>query len=499
MLDLFGADRPLVAVLVSLVAAGLIRVVGRYPAWRESCTFGAGVITLALVGSMLPVVLDGGVVESSRLSLLPGVSLHLRADALGLLFALVASTLWLLTSIYSVGYMRAGGYDNQTGYFSSFALCVAATVGLAFAANLLTFFLFYEVLTLATYPLVAHNRTPEARAGGRTYLVYTLGAGQALLLAVVWTQSLAPGGEFRAGGLLPSGLPAGTVVGLFTLFLIGVGVKAAIMPLHGWLPAAMVAPTPVSALLHAVAVVKAGAFGCLRVVGYVFGVDLLREVGADTVLAVLASVTILFGSLRALGETHLKRRLAYSTISQLSYIVLGAALGSVAALTGAMFHIAAHGFMKITMFFCAGAIHTGSHRDDVTQFGGLGRQMPITMTAFAIAAAGLAGTPLLGGFISKWHLGLGALEAGHGVFIAVLVTSGLLNLAYFFPIVYDAFFLPAHGEVAPERLSLTAPLAATAVAALLLGIMPNVGAGFLRLALSAATSVVAGSAGGAGP
>ena len=499
MPDLLGADRPLAAVLASLVAAGLIRVFGRYPTVRESCTFGAGIITLGLVASLLPVVLGGGVVESSRLSLVPGVSLHLRADALGLLFALVASTLWLLTSIYSVGYMRAGGYQNQTGYFSSFALCVAATIGLAFAANLLTFFLFYELLTLATYPLVAHNRTPEARAGGRRYLVYTLTAGQALLLAIVWTQSLVPGGEFRPGGVLPAGLPTGTVLGLFTLFIIGVGVKAAIMPLHGWLPAAMVAPTPVSALLHAVAVVKAGAFGVLRVVGYVFGVDLLREVGADTGLAVLATVTILFSSLRALGETHLKRRLAYSTISQLSYIVLGAALGSVAALTGAMFHIAAHGFMKITMFFCAGAIHTESHRDDVTEFGGLGRQMPITMTAFAIAAAGLAGTPLLAGFITKWHLGLGALEAGHGVFIAVLVTSGLLNLAYFFPIVYDAFFLPAHGTVTPERLSMTAPLAATAMVALLLGILPDVGVGFLSLAVSAAKSVVAGSAGGGGP
>ena len=499
MVDLFGADRPLVAMLVSLVAAGLIRVFGRYPALRESCTYGAGVITLALVASMLPVVLDGGVVESSRLSLVSGVSLHLRADALGLLFALVASTLWLLTSIYSVGYMRAGGYANQTGYFSSFAVCVSATIGLAFAANLLTFFLCYEVLTIATYPLVAHNRTPEARAGGRTYLVYTLTAGQALLLAVVWTHALVPGGEFRPGGLLPPGLPAGTLLGLFALFVVGVGVKAAIMPLHGWLPAAMVAPTPVSALLHAVAVVKAGAFGCLRVVGYVFGVDVLREVGADTVLAVIASATILLASLRALGVTNLKRRLAYSTVSQLSYIVLGAALGSAAALAGAMFHIAAHGFMKITMFFCAGAIYTESHRDDITQLGGLGRQMPITMTAFTIAAAGLAGTPLLAGFISKWNLGLGALEAGQGVFIAVLVVSGLLNTAYFFPIVYDAFFTPAHGEVTPERLTLTVPLAATALAALLLGIVPDFGARFYSLAWSAAMSVVAGSAAGGVP
>ena len=499
MFDLFGTDRPLAAVLVSLLAAGLIRVFGRRPALRESCTFAAGIIKLALVASMLPTVLEGGVVESARLSLLPGVTLHLRADPLGLLFALVASSLWLITSVYSVGYMRTGGYDNQTGYFSSFAVCVSATIGLAFAANLLTFFLFYEVLTLATYPLVAHNRTPEARAGGRKYLVYTLTAGQALLVAVVWTHSLAPGGEFRPGGLLPTELPVGTVLGLFALFIAGIGVKAAIMPLHGWLPSAMVAPTPVSALLHAVAVVKAGAFGCLRVVGYVFGVDLLAEVGADTVLAVLAGATIIFGSLRALGETHLKRRLAYSTISQLSYIVLGAALGTVTALTGAMYYIAAHGFMKITMFFCAGAIHTGAHRDDVTQLAGLGRQMPITMTAFAIGAAGLAGTPLLAGFIGKWDLGLGALAAGQGVFIMVLVTSGLLNLAYFFPIVHDAFFKPAYGEVAPERLTLTAPLAVTALAVLLLGIMPNLGASFYQLAEIAATSVTAGSSTGGVP
>ncbi len=499
MPDLLGADRPLAAVLVSLVAAGLIRVFGERPALRESCTFGAGIIKLALVVSMLPVVLDGGVVESAPLSLLPGVTLHLRVDPLGLLFALVASTLWLLTSVYSVGYMRAGGYDNQTGYFASFAVCVSATIGLAFAANLLTFFVFYEMLTLATYPLVVHNRTPEARAAGRKYLVYTLTAGQALLLAIVWTQSLAPGAEFRPGGLLPPGIPDWTVIGLFVLFIAGVGVKAGIMPLHAWLPAAMVAPTPVSALLHAVAVVKAGAFGCLRIVGYVFGVDLLHEVGVDTVLAVLAGTTILFASFRALGETHLKRRLAYSTISQLSYIVLGAALGSVAALAGAIFHIAAHGFMKITLFFCAGAIHTASHRDDVTQLGGVGRQMPATMTAFAVAAAGLAGTPLLAGFVSKWNLGIGALAAGHGVYIVLLAISSLLNLAYFFPIVYDAFFNPAHGEVAPERFTLTAPLVVTALAALVLGVVPDAGVSFSRLAWSAATSVVAGSVPGGLP
>ena len=499
MLALLGADRPLAAVLVSLAAAALIRLVGRWPTVRETCTFGAGIVKLGLVLSMLPTVMDGGVIESARLTLVPGVTLHLRADPLGMLFALVASTLWLVTSVYSVGYMRAGRYPNQTGYFASFALCVSATIGLAFAANLLTFFLFYELLTLATYPLVAHNRTPEARAGSRKYLVYTLTAGQALLLAIVWAHSLVPGGEFRPGGMLPAGVPSGTVWGLFGLFVLGIGVKVAIMPLHGWLPAAMVAPTPVSALLHAVAVVKAGAFGVLRVVGYVFGADVLRDIGADTLLAGLAATTIIFASLRAFRETHLKRRLAYSTIAQLSYIVLGAAVGSVAALAGAMFHIAAHGFMKITLFMCAGAIHTASHRDDIRQLAGIGRQMPITMGAFALASAGLAGMPLLPGFISKWNIGLGAMSTGAWVFVVVLVGSGLLNVAYFFPIIYDAFFRAPHGTVSPERPSLTVPLAATALVALLLGIAPNIGLGFYRLAWSAATSVVGGADAGGLP
>ena len=499
MLDLLGADRPLAAVLVSLAAAVLIRVVGRWPTLRESCTFGAGIVKLGLVLSMVPTVLAGGTLESARLTLIPGVVLHLRADPLGLLFALVASTLWLVTSVYSVGYMRAGRYPNQTGYFASFALCVSATIGLAFAANLLTFFLFYEVLTLATYPLVAHNRTDEARAGGRRYLVYTLTAGQALLLAVVWVHSLAPGGEFVPGGMLPPGLPNGTIWGLFGLFVLGVGVKAGIMPLHGWLPVAMVAPTPVSALLHAVAVVKAGVFGLVRVVGYVFGIDVLHDVGATIVLAVLAVSTILFASLRARKETHLKRRLAYSTIGQLSYIVLGTAIGSVAALAGAIFHIAAHGFMKITLFFCAGAIHTASHRDDVRQLSGIGRQMPITMAAFTIAAAGMAGMPLVAGFIGKWNIGLGALSTGQWPFLAVLVVSGLINVSYFFPIVYDAFLRAPHGTVSPERASMTVPLACTALAAILLGVMPDIGVGFYRLAWSAAESVVGGLPAGGSP
>jgi multicomponent Na+:H+ antiporter subunit D len=491
------ADRLLAAVLVSLVAAGLIALSGRRPNVREAWTFAAAVLELAFVASLLPRVLAGEVVETLPLGLVPGMALHLRADAFGLLFALVASGLWLLTSVYSVGYMREGRYGHQTAYFASFAVAISATIGVAFSANLITFFIFYEILTLATYPLVVHFRSGEALAAGRKYLVYTLVAGQALLMAAVWVQTIAPGATFQPGGFLAGRAAPPALALLFLLFIVGVGVKAAIMPLHGWLPAAMVAPTPVSALLHAVAVVKAGAFGCVRVVGYVFGVDLLRDLGIDQVLAVAASITILVASIRALGEGHLKRRLAFSTISQLSYIVLGAALGSSAALAGAMFHIAAHGLMKITLFFCAGAIYAKTHVEQIAELGGVGRRMPVTMAAFTLCAFGLAGIPPMAGFLSKWNLGVGALESGHPWFLAVLVASGLLNFGYFFPIVYAAFF----GVRGPVRYDdngplLTLPLALTALAALGIGVYPNLGLSLYELAWQAARDTAASGAAG---
>lgn len=486
---------PLLAVLVSLLAAGAILLSDRRPNLREAWTFVAAAVKFLLVVSMLPTVLAGGVIEATYAELLPGWSLHLRADLFGLIFALLASGLWMLTSIYSVGYLRAGHYTHQTGYFASFAVCLSATMGIAFAGNLITFFLFYEILTLATYPLVVHDRTEEAIAAGRKYLAYTLGAGQLLLLAIVAIAILAPGAPFQPGGFLMGKAPLGVLGLVFVLGLIGVGAKAAIMPLHSWLPAAMVAPTPVSALLHAVAVVKAGTFGCLRLVHYVFGVDLLRAMEADTVLAVAAALTILLASVRALGEQNLKRRLAYSTVSQLSYIVLGAALGSTAAVAGAMFHIVAHGFMKITLFFCAGAIYIKTHKLEIPDLAGLGRQMPITFGAFTLGALGLAGTPLCVGFISKWNLGMGALQSGQAVFLAVFVASGILNFAYFFPIVYTAFFSrPEQASHFDEaNAALWAPLAATAVVSLVLGIYPNAGLQFYHLAWTAAASVMAGT------
>ncbi len=489
------AQRPLVAVVVSLLAAGAIVLSRDRPNLREFWTILAAVVKFAVIASMLPHVVDGGVFESRPLELVPGWSLHLRTDAFGMVFALLASSLWILTSFYSIGYMRSGDYEHQTGYFASFAVCVSSAVGIAFAANLATFFVFYEILTIATYPLVVHRRTPEAIAGGRKYLAYTLLAGQALLVAVIWIASLAPGASFQPGGFLVGTASPTVLTALFVLCVAGVGVKAAILPLHGWLPAAMVAPTPVSALLHAVAVVKAGTFGCLRIIGFVFGVDLLKELGVDVVLAWVAATTIVVGSIRALGEDHLKRRLAYSTISQLSYIVLGAALGSLHALFGAIFHIAAHGFMKITLFFCAGSIYTKTHKEYIRDLAGLGRRMPVTFGAFTLGALGLAGMPLFAGFLSKWNLALGALEALHPVYVFVLVLSGLLNFAYFFPIVYTAFFRgESPGITFAEATPLIwIPLAITAVMSIVLGIAPDTGLHFYELAWRAAESLVASS------
>jgi multicomponent Na+:H+ antiporter subunit D len=511
MNELVLSNVPLWAVLVSLVAAGLILLLDKQPNIREAVTMVAAVIKFTLVLSMLPTVLAGGVVEATPLYIAKDIALQFRVDAFGLLFALLASGLWIVTSVYSIGYMRSLNYGHETGYFASFAVCLSAAMGIAMSGNLLTFFIFYEILTIATYPLVIHRRNSEAVIGGREYMVYLLVAGQVLLIAVAWAHYLAPGVGFTPGGFLAdTGASLLALQILFVLFIIGVGVKAAIIPLHGWLPTAMVAPTPVSALLHAVAVVKAGAFAVVRVTGFVFGPELMAELQVGTILAWFAAVTIIFASLRALSEDHLKRRLAYSTVSQLSYVVLGAALATPAAILGAMFHIVAHAFMKITLFFCAGAIYATSHKEYISQLDGLGRKMPFTFGAFTVASLAITGMPLMIGFISKWNLGVGAVEAGQPVFIAVLVGSAILNTAYFFPIVYRAYFgkpqeeaahagpqaahdhhghYADHGEARPAMLY---PLLITATMAFLLGILPNLGLHFWDLANMAVDEVVKG-------
>jgi len=387
-----------------------------------------------------------------RHTVLPGFDLLLKADALAMLFVTLSAVLWFFTTLYAIGYLE--GAPHRSRFFGFFSLCVTATVGVAMAGNLFTFFIFYELLTLATYPLVVHRGTPEALRAGQRYLAYTLGGGAVLLVGIVWLYTLAGSVEFVHGGSLAAlgSTYAVELRWIFLLLIAGVGVKAALVPLHGWLPQAMVAPAPVSALLHAVAVVKAGAFGVVRVVYEVYGVTFAQVLGVLTPLSWVASATILWGSLRALAQDDLKKRLAYSTVSQVSYIVLGVTLFGPVGTVGGVVHLVHQGIMKITLFFCAGnyAETLGIHR--VSEMDGVGRRMPWTTAAFTLAAFGMIGLPPLAGFVSKWYLGIGALEAGMDWVIGVLVLSSLLNAAYFLPIVHRAWFRSQAGEWPHEHI-----------------------------------------------
>jgi multicomponent Na+:H+ antiporter subunit D len=488
--------KPFLAVLVSLIAALLILLTGeRRKNLRETWTVLAAAIKFSLIFSMVGPILEGSVVECSLFSIVPGLTLQFRVDAFGLVFGLVSSGLWILTSIYSIGYMRSLQEHSQTRYFFCFALALSATVGIAFSANLLTLYIFYELLTISTWPLVAHKETPEALAAGRKYLVYTLTSSTLLLFSVATIFFLTGTLDFAPGGFLAQGSPTMLTI-LFAALILGFGVKAAIIPIHEWLPSAMIAPTPVSALLHAVAVVKAGVFGCLRVILYVFGPDLLRDLGLSIPLAVLVSFTILAAGLIALGQDNLKRRLAFSTINSLSLIILGAVLLSRSGMTGGILHLVNHAFLKITLFFCAGAIYVKTHKESVSQLDGIGKKMPITMGAFAIGALGMAGVPPLNGFISKWYLCLGALEAHQIIFLGVILISALLDAAFFFPIVYSAFFkLPKDESASPfaeAPIFLVIPMAITALMSIILGVDPNALFRFFHITTLAVQSILGG-------
>ena len=478
----------LIAACLALPLAGAagIALAGSRPNLRESVTLATAALLFACVLGLLPKVLAGGVPQLFVLEMLPGIALGFRVEPLGMLFALIASGLWIVNSVYSIGYMRANEEPHQTRFYVCFALALAATQGIAFSANLLTLFLFYEMLTLVTWPLVTHHGDDKARAGGRVYLGILIGTSIVFLLpAIIATWALAGTLDFTPGGIL-QGKASGTVIGgLLALYMFGIG-KAALMPFHRWLPAAMVAPTPVSALLHAVAVVKAGVFAVVKVIVYVFGVDALAGVRAADWLPTVAGFTIVAASIVALRSDNLKRRLAYSTVSQLSYVVLAAALLTPVSVTAAALHIAAHAFGKITLFFAAGAIYTAAHKTEVSQLDGIGRRMPWTMGAFAVGAISMVGLPPAAGFLSKWFLLTAVLEAGQWMALAVVAASTLLNAAYFAPIVYRAFLRPAaargeaHGE-AP--LPMVAALTATAALTVALFFYPD-----LALALARATA-----------
>jgi multicomponent Na+:H+ antiporter subunit D len=461
---------PLAALIAALAipfaGAALIGLAGRAPNLRETVTLATAVLLFLTVASLTPHVLAGERPQLALFQILPGILLAFRIEPLGMLFALVASGLWIVNSLYSIGYMRANAEEHQTRFYVCFAGALGATMGIAFAGNLVTLFLAYEALTLITYPLVTHHGDEEAKRGGRVYLGYLLTTSIVLLLVgIIFTWSVAGTTDFLPGGILGDHLGKAATGGLLALFMFGIG-KAALMPVHRWLPAAMVAPTPVSALLHAVAVVKAGVFTVVKVIVYTFGVENIAGLSSVDWLPFMAGLTIILASIIALRSDNLKRRLAYSTVSQLSYVVLATALLTPLSIVGAVFHIAAHAVSKITLFFAAGAIYTAARKTEVSQLDGIGRRMPVTMSAFTIGALSLIGVPPAVGFVSKWYIISGAVATGQVGAVVVLIVSTLLNAAYFLPIVYAAFFRPApagdaaHGE-APIPMLIA--LVATAV------------------------------------
>ena len=463
----------------SLVPAAVIFVLPeRAEVTRRLVNLTGAVAKVGLVVWLVAGVFSGREYEW-RMALLPEIDLVLRADPVPLLFVFLSALLWLTTTVYAVGYLADDGHRSR--FFGFFGLCVTATVGVALAGNLVTFLVFYELLTVTTYPLVVHDGTAKARAGGRAYLLYTLTGGALLLLGTVWLHALAGPLEFGqtevVGALAVNHRTTLTIV--FVILIVALGFKAALVPLHGWLPQAMVAPAPVSALLHAVAVVKAGAYGIVRVVHDLFGLPLAQDLGVLMPLTIVAAITIVYGSTRALIQDDLKRRLAYSTVSQLSYIVLGISVVSLSSTTGGLVHLVHQGIMKVTLFYCAGNLgKRGVHR--VSEMDGIGRRMPVTMLAFTVAAVGMVGIPPTAGFVTKWYLGLGAAEAGQPWIIGVLALSSALNAAYFLPPVARAWLPPDPGErsePAGRALAgepggwLLLPPVATAVSVLGLGIL----------------------------
>lgn len=482
--------RLLLALLAPLAGAGLVMATGRRPNVREACSFLSAVTLFGLTASLIPEVRAGHTLGYTVFEMLPGLAVRLRADALSMIFAVSASFLWILAVSYSAGYMRGLQEHAQTRFNACFALALFGAIGCAFADNLLTLYLFYEIVSVCTYPLVAHHQDAEGYEGGLKYMVYLTTTAKALVLPAmamvyVLTGSLDFAHNAHAG-VLPATASAGVVTVLYVCFLLGFA-KNGIMPFHHWLPGAMVAPTPVSALLHAVAVVKVGVFSTVRVMLYVFGTERMQALNLGIPTAWFVSITILVASLIALTKDNLKSRLAYSTVSQLSYIILGVALLTPRGIEGGLVHIANHAFAKITLFFCAGAIYVATHRKNISEMSGLGRAMPFTFGAFAVASLGMIGAPPVAGFVTKWNLLLGAADAGSIGLVCVLLLSTLLNAAYFVPVVFTAFFGKAaddHGHPPREApLAMVVPLTLTAVLSVVFGFYPDLFMDFTRAVL----------------
>lgn len=414
----------------------------------------------------------------------PMVSFAFKLDEMGVLFTLLVSLLWIFTSFYAFGYME--GTDHARRFYGFFIIALGVTLGIGFSANLVTLYMFYEILTFVTYPLVIHTGTPEAVRAGKMYLIYSLfGAGLAftamfLLSPALETYSFIPHGQVILG-LVSNGY----LQKVFILMFIGFGVKAAIFPLHAWLLGAMAAPTPVSALLHAVAVVKSGIFALTRVIFYIFGYEIVKQINVIYYLGILIAIMIVAGSLLAIGEKNLKRRLAYSTIAQLGYIMMGLILLTENSIRGGLLHIVNHAFIKITLFFCIGTIIHMTGKTTLAEIEGLGRRMPITMTCFTVSAFSLMGIPPLNGFISKSHLVIGALDGNFIIYAVILIGGSFLTAAYLLPIMITGL-LKKPSEITNEQDSLDppkvmlVPMVILTVINFILGIFPNIILGMIN-------------------
>ena len=472
----------IVALLAPLAGAGLVMLNKRRPNLREACSLLAACVTFGTVLTLLRPVLAGQMLAFHLFSLLPGVSVTLRADAFSMVFAVVASFLWAVTVFYSMGYMRGLEEHAQTRFNACFALAIFGAIGCAFADNLFTLYLFYEIVSITTYPLVAHHQDREGYEGGRKYLVYLTATAKGLALpAIIAIYAMCGTLDFSDNirtGIFPGDAGRVPVTIVYACLILGFA-KNGVMPFHHWLPGAMVAPTPVSALLHAVAVVKVGVFSTTRVMLYVFGVNQMDAFNLGIPTAIFVSFTILAASFIALSKDNLKARLAYSTISQLSYVILGVALLTPAGIEGGIVHIANHAFSKITLFFCAGAVFVSTRKKNISEMGGLGRAMPFTFAAFAIASLSMIGAPPVGGFITKWYLLVGSMQAHQLGIVLVLLLSTILNVAYFAPVVVHAFFgkppdgEPSSTEHREARPAVLVPLLVTAALSVAVGIYPD--------------------------
>ncbi len=471
----------LIALLIPLIATLGVMFRGDNENIRESISSISSIFLLLVVGSMIPAVLKGNTLFFHMFTILPGVTIALRADSMSMIFALVASSLWTIAVFYSMGYMRSLKEHAQTRFNACFALAIFGAIGVAFSDNLFTMYLFYEIVSICTYPLVAHHQDEEGYSGGRKYLVYLTATAKAFLLpAMILIYVLTGTLDFAPNistGIFPPDVNKTLVIMLYIFCIFGFA-KNGIMPFHHWLPGAMVAPTPVSALLHAVAVVKVGVFCTTRVMLYVFGTDTMHALNLGIPTAYFVSFTILAASIIALSKDNLKARLAYSTVSQLSYIILGVALLTDPGIQGGLIHIVNHGFSKITLFFCAGAIYVASHKKNISEMGGLGKTMPYTFAAFGIASLSMIGAPPVAGFITKWNLLIGSVQAHQIGILLILIASTLLNAAYFAPITYKAFFgKRPPGEkfegVKEAPLAMLIPILIACAVSVIIGIFPN--------------------------